>query len=71
MTTILLTAFLFGLVAGVLPGPILTAGFMTIIKNPKGFYKLIPHPIIAGSIEISIGLIMIHFGTEFFPEKFC
>ena len=65
----LFTAFLFGLIAGILPGPMITAGFMTIIKNPRGAYKIIPFPLIAGSIEIIIGISMVKLGAEFFTRE--
>lgn len=65
---ILFTAFLFGLLAGLLPGPILTAGFMTIIKNPNGFQKVLPFPVIAGVVEIGIGIVMVRFGASFFTD---
>jgi threonine/homoserine/homoserine lactone efflux protein len=64
----IITAFLFGLFAGILPGPMLTSGFMTIIKNPKGLYKVFPFPIIAGLTEIAIAITMVHLGTLFFTN---
>lgn len=66
---ILFTAFLFGLIAGILPGPMLTSGFMTIIKNPKGIFKVLYFPLVAGGVEISIGLIMLTVGIQFFTDQ--
>ena len=62
---ILFTAFLFGVLAGFIPGPILTSGFMTIIKNPKGLRYALFFPVIAGAIEIMIGVFLVHFGVLF------
>ena len=66
---ILFTAFILGLFAGFLPGPILTSGFMTILGNPNGFKKVIPFAFIASPIEAVIALFMLFIGTQFFTEK--
>ncbi len=65
---ILFTAFLFGIFAGFMPGPILTSGFMTIIKNPNGLRYVLLFPIILGAIEIIIGLTITQLGSLFFTN---
>lgn len=65
----LLTALSLGIIAGITPGPLLSAGLLTIMKNPHGLKKVLPYPFIAGITEIGIAYTLLFTGQKFLNEQ--